>query len=283
MKLGRLWLASLALAGLTGPAAGQAGSSFADAARLGTARYRDQSVAIAAGYRPMGPDAPGMGRHWVNPRLVVLGSFAAAEPAVLTYVSVDGRPELVGVVYAIPLRPGRTVPDGPVGPESWHAHRGTLDDEGSMFGHDMAGVTGEGSGGVAVLHAWIWQDNPDGLYRPDNWALPFVRTRVSLPEGASGELLRSAAIGFSLPDGGSKFLLDQLTRRWQLSGQQLDQTSAALDACAFSVSMWRSVHEPFSSPLGDPELQWLAETWRGCQGQIGRLLPDHPAGPASPP
>ena len=46
---------------------------FLDAARLATARYRDISRAIADGYRPIGPDTPAMGQHWIQLGLLIGG------------------------------------------------------------------------------------------------------------------------------------------------------------------------------------------------------------------
>jgi hypothetical protein len=34
---------------------------------------------------------------------------------------------------------------------------------------------------LAVLHAWIWLDNPAGTFVTDNWALPFARLGLRAP------------------------------------------------------------------------------------------------------
>jgi hypothetical protein len=31
---------------------------------------------------------------------------------------------------------------------------------------------------LTILHAWVWQPNPEGLFATDNWTLPFVRLGV---------------------------------------------------------------------------------------------------------
>src|SRR5215203_2892336 len=104
-------------------------SRFVDCARAGTERYKDRTVAIRDGYRLIGRDFPAMGEHWIRIGLVFDGKFDASRPEVLNYVVIGGRPQLLGVGYAMPLLAGETAPEGPAGPHAWHDHFRTVDDE----------------------------------------------------------------------------------------------------------------------------------------------------------
>jgi len=175
--------------------------SLVAVARASSAPYRDPEAAIAAGYRPLGPDFPGMGRHWINPRLLVEGRVDVSRPPILEYASVDGQLTLVGVAYA-KLVSGDEVPDEfPVDDGAWHFHSGSVDEEGLLRGHE--GLEGSHHTGprIALLHAWVWLENPGGLFATDNWALPFARLGLVPEQG----VLPAAAKALSLASGGARF------------------------------------------------------------------------------
>ena len=178
-------------------------ADFIAAARTGTAAYRDVAVARAAGYRPMGPDFPGMGRHWVHPALILRDTLDPAAPPILEYAEIAGRTTLVGVAYAKLVRDG-TPPVGlPVPPSAWHFHQGTVEEESFLRSH--AGVEHlEPGPRIAVLHAWVWLENPDGLVATDNWALPYARLGYRMPAGASQEAARAVALAAG--DGGRAYV-----------------------------------------------------------------------------
>lgn len=178
-------------------------ADFVAQARAGTASYRDVAVARAAGYRPVGPDFPGMGRHWVHPALILRDTLDAAAPPILEYAEIAGRPTLVGVAYA-KLVHDETPPVGlPVPPAAWHFHQGTVEDESFVRSH--AGVPHLVAGPrIAVLHAWIWLENPDGLLATDNWALPYARLGYAMPTGAPRESARALALAAG--DAGRDFV-----------------------------------------------------------------------------
>lgn len=168
-------------------------AEFVAAARAGTAHYQDPNVARAAGYRPVGPDFPSMGRHWVHPGLILQETLDAAQPAILEYVERGGQLALVGVAYAVLARDARSPTGLPVPVEAWHFHQGTVEEESFLRSH--AGVAPLATGPrIAVLHAWIWLDNPDGLLATDNWALPYARLGYREPAGAPREAARAVAL-----------------------------------------------------------------------------------------
>ena len=171
-------------------------SGLVPAARAATARYQDQAAAIADGYRAVGPDFPGMGVHWVNKALLLTGAVDLAHPPVLEYADIGGKPTLVGVAYAALVTDSALQPRLPVPVGAWHTHGGTVDEESFLLSH--AGVHSAHSQAhgprLAVAHAWIWLDNPAGLYETDNWALPCARLGFAPPAGLSVDAGRALAL-----------------------------------------------------------------------------------------
>jgi hypothetical protein len=168
-------------------------AAFISRARAGTERYKDQNVAAADGYRRLGPDFPAMGEHWANGEIVVRGEFDARRPGLLTYARVNGVPTLTGVVYALPLADSEAPPPFPFDRSHWHDHIGTVEDESLLLAHDAPhGPTGGLR--LAVLHAWIWLDNPAGTFVTDNWTLPYARLGLRAPAPAPGGAARALAL-----------------------------------------------------------------------------------------
>jgi hypothetical protein len=199
-------LALLLLVAATTGAATQT-PDFIAKARAATAAYRDVEVARAAGYRPVGPDFPGMGRHWVHPALILRDTLDPGAPPILEYADIDGHPTLVGVAYAKLVRDA-TPPTGlPVPAAAWHFHQGTVEEESFVRSH--AGLVhippgAEREPRIAVLHAWIWLENPDGILATDNWALPYARLGYHMPPGASHDAGRAVALAAG--DGGRHYV-----------------------------------------------------------------------------
>jgi hypothetical protein len=108
----------LAVALLCQEAAAQSGggtdevAKFVAGARAATQRYRDQSAAVADGYRRIGPDFPSMGEHWLSAATVVHAEVDPLHPPILEYVTVAGKPVLAGVAYTQLLRGG--LPQAPI-------------------------------------------------------------------------------------------------------------------------------------------------------------------------
>lgn len=136
-------------------AAGATSSSAASqgdvaSARAATARFHDLAVATGAGYKPFldcfGSDVGGMGQHYVNVG-VLDGEVNDLTPEALVYEVRNERLKLAGVEYLVPE--AFVDPNNPP----------------SRFGHEFhlnADL------GVWVLHAWIWQPNPLGMFEDFN-------------------------------------------------------------------------------------------------------------------
>jgi hypothetical protein len=123
------------------------------AARAGTAAYHDLQAAIDDQFvEPFNPNPcftlpdAGMGFHYVKPSRVVDLTAVAAEPELLVYMPDDkGVQHLVAVEYLVPGSPDDTPPE--------------------LFGqqfHFTPLVNGW------TLHAWIWRENPAGLFEDFN-------------------------------------------------------------------------------------------------------------------
>lgn len=115
-------------------------------AKAAAGRYHDIRQAIADGYHDTGIVLPNMGRHFINEDLLDT-RFEANRPELLVY-SPDST-KLLAVEYAQPLT--ATPPDGFEGDA----------DQWIPFG-----------GVFWTLHAWVWKDNPDGVFNPTNSQVP---------------------------------------------------------------------------------------------------------------
>jgi len=115
-------------------------------AKAAAARYHDVRNAIADGYQDINLVIPNMGRHFLKEGLVDT-RFEADHPEALVY-SPDST-NLLALEYLQPL--SATPPEGFAGDA----------DQWVPFG-----------GVFWTLHAWVWKDNPDGLFNPTNSRVP---------------------------------------------------------------------------------------------------------------
>ena len=258
---------SLGLAGGTVPGFTQAAHSalaiadtdsvarFLRTARQSTARYRDQQVAIAEGYAPVGPDFPGMGEHWINLVMVFTRQFDARQPAVLEYATIDGRPTLVGVAYSLPLLAKETAPEFP-SVAAWHGHLGTVDEESQLLGQLAEGHGAAAGARLAMLHAWVWTENPAGPWAADNWALPFLRAGLPPPAGAGAVDGRA----MSLVSGGDRYFIALFEAKAGGSRADSAMIREAVSAAARSVRAFVEGHR--SRPVTADDLAALRAIWR---------------------
>ena len=240
-----------------------AAASFLAEARRASERYRDQANAVADGYRAIGPDFPSMGVHWVSIALVAQDTLDPRHPQILEYAQIDGRPSLVGVAWALPLSAGRRVPDQPASPHDWHYHSGSVDEESFVASHgDPAHHPPDGPT-VAVLHAWVWLDNPDGPFATDNWALPWARLGLVRPVSASRDASRMVALA-----GGSDRYFRALFR---VVGRPEDSDSAAItEALARGRSAGQAIvtaMKEAGAPRDEDSLM-LARAWQALMADV---------------
>jgi hypothetical protein len=239
------------------PADAAAVATFVAEARAATERYQDRNRAIADGFRLLGPDFPAMGEHWVNPGRMVDGTLDVHRPQALSYATIAGRPTLIGVIYARPLHPGEAAPDFPLPGYPWHDHVGAIDEE-SVLLHHVPTTGGAGAGvRLAMLHAWVWSDNPDGVFAADNWALPFVRLNLAAP----AEIPPAAARALSLLTGGDTYHRMLFRALVRSDARQEAYARERIDWARDRVQEWYAGRERGASGLGAPELAWLSALW----------------------
>ena len=230
-------------------------------ARDGTRRYRDRDVAIADGYRLIGPDFPGMGEHWIHLGLLLRGELDATRPPVLEYATIDGRPTLVGVAYALPLLRGERPPDFPSG-HAWHDHTESVDEESLLL--EQVGAAHEATGArIAMLHAWVWLANPAGVFASDNWTLPFARLGLPIPDG---EVPAAAGRALALDAGGAVFT--SMILRRVAKGSAADSVAIEQGVATARARVVRLLGERSSGPVRQPELQSLCDIW----SEFGNIL-----------
>jgi hypothetical protein len=228
--------AALAVAMATSAGTALAREDALSVARAGTAGFHDVDRAIGAGYGEfrdaagiacIDNPAGGMGVHYVNLGDVVDGAVDAATPEALVYEPQgNGRLRLVAVEYI-------------VFQEAWDANHDALP---SLFGEEFEPVGSTNRYGIPPfyeLHAWIWKNNPRGMF--DDW-----NPRVSCPPAqttASAARVSSAAAPVKWTRGQLQALADAYSAThpgWRapqsagvhLSPAQMTWTSENLDALA---------------------------------------------------
>jgi hypothetical protein len=121
-------------------------------ARRATARYQDVKNALADGYADINVVLPNMGRHFLK-EAQLDATFDAERPELLVYKEeAGGRLTLVALEYAVPLKLSETAPAGFAGgADGWFA-----DQRFQLW----------------TLHAWVWRENPDGVFHSTNRLVP---------------------------------------------------------------------------------------------------------------
>ena len=238
-------------------AAADRDTEFLDRARVATEKYQDQPNAILDGYRPIGRDFPGMGEHWVRIGILFDSRIEAEHPEFLTYISVSGKPKLVGLAYALPLLPGEPVPDLPAGKNAWHDHFRSIDDE-TMVPHHHHTGTADDEPRITMLHVWIWAPNPDGIFAADNWAIPYMRLGMTPPDQAP----RAAALALSLASGGADYFSMSIDAAGPPTKKQRTKIDAAFDRARSAVD--RSIRE---KDLDKLSAIWM-ELWKAIDASI---------------
>jgi len=245
--------------------ASSAAQRFVDLVRVATDRYHDRARAVADGYRLIGRDFPGMGEHWVNVGLLFDGAYEPTRPEFLSYVTIDGAPRLLGVAYGLPLLAGEQPPDEPAGRAAWHAHAGTVEEETLLPHHHHSDHGGRGPR-LAMVHAWVWLANPNGVFAADNWSIPFARLGLPPPEAPAV----AAAKALSLLTGGDEYVAEAVART-RLSTEPARSVGDALSRARSRVeAVLRG--RPRHVQLGHEELDALSAEWERLWNDIDRDL-----------
>jgi hypothetical protein len=117
-------------------------------AKQATARYRDSRNAIADGYEDINVVIPNMGRHFLKHSLLD-STFEVERPEILVYAPDQrGTLQLVAVEYAVPESLSANAPEGFEGSaDHWFVNQAF---------------------NIWTLHAWVWKENPAGVFYPTN-------------------------------------------------------------------------------------------------------------------
>lgn len=116
--------------------------------RAATARYRNIENADRDGYKTINVVMQNMGYHFMRAQNLD-EKFQVTKPEILVYNKRrNGKYELVAVEYAVPLDKSVNAPQGFTGnADVWKRDTGF---------------------GLWLLHAWVWQFNPAGVFNPTN-------------------------------------------------------------------------------------------------------------------
>ena len=204
-------------------------AEFLTRARTAAVAYVKQEDALLDGYRPIGPELPAMGQHWLNPEFANSGYVDPARPAFLLYVTIDGKPTLGGLGYTLALKPGEKLPELPAGRNAWHEHAGSVADEAFAVSHHT--VDDESRFRVVALHVWHALPAPDGLFSAENWSLPFVRNSVPLPSRFAHDAARMLA----LTHGGDAYTTEVIARHASLGDAEKTKVATLLAQYARTV------------------------------------------------
>jgi hypothetical protein len=246
-------------------------AEFVARARAATSRYRDQQAAIDAGFTRVGVDFPAMGEHWVSLERIMTDTLDAARPSVLTYVRIGGVPTLAGVAYTALLEPGEALPQFAAATPFWHEHNGTVVEESFPLADHSRRVEPDETH-LAILHAWVWTENPDGVFMTDNWSLPYARLGVPRPPHAAPELASALSLGAGTAD----YYLLAARNAAQLSDEQARNAERVLRAGAERMAEdLEPVRAKGVIEAGDERL--LVARWRGLWAAVAAVAPDRAA------
>jgi len=248
-----------------------------EAVRAATERYRDHANAVKDGFRKFGQEGPLMGEHWYR-RDLVGASLDLRRPATLQYANVGGRKVLVGVAYSVYRRPGEPLPEGFAGAEDhWHTHdvarlasAATADRPVLHWLVQRRIEKGKvGPGGrnlLTMVHAWVWLDNPDGIFAQEQRALPYLRAGLPAAWAARGDSASAEGIQLLAP-GACRGEVERMDRIARLDR---GQERALAGECERHAVRLRTQVSPRSDP--DAANAAAARAWAGYLAARGRIL-----------
>lgn len=273
-------------AGMHGPPAAPAPAPARDAdalarqvaaVRAATARYRDHANAVADGYRLFGRESPLMGEHWYRPDLVGL-PLDLAHPSTLQYATIGGRRVLAGVAYTVYRHPGDPIPTGFAGDaDAWHTHDIAHLADAAVSDRPLLhalvqrrirqGKLGpDGRTLLTMVHAWVWLDNPDGLFAQEHRALPYLR--AGLPPAWAAGAGDGAAQGIALlaPNACAQEA-ERTGRIARTSGGQERRLAAACEQQAAALHAALAGHRDAQGANAA-----AARAWGAYEAAAGRIL-----------
>ncbi len=240
--------------------------SLADATAQGIARYADRRAAIAAGYRRIGTDFPGMGEHWLHPGALLAQRVDPGQPTMLAYANIRGVPTLLGAGFVITTR-GDSTAGAPGWPAYWHEHSGLLGDESGA--RPARATPGDPTATrVWVLHIWTALPNPSDRYDADNWTLPFARLGLRAPDDIDPAIGRAFSLGVADGDGYLRKVLADAGLRTASTAAAVDDAIAGARAVALEVA----AHAAGSGLIDAQDSARLRTAWETLASRLRATL-----------
>ena len=161
-----------------------------DTVREATVKYHDIQVALGEGFLQTTEDVPNMGAHFIHPIRALDGQFNPAEPEILLYTgSEEFGWRLVGTSFVLPREQvGDEHPETFLGPlDNWHIHyslcTGPNANSRSTTPEQCAEENGVWLPSYGwMIHAWVWDENPMGVFNMWNPSVPPIVSTDELRE-----------------------------------------------------------------------------------------------------
>lgn len=237
--------------------------------RAATKQFKDAKEAERAGYRPFGPDMPNMGRHWVNTRMALDREIDLGKPSTLTYLNIGSELILTGVAYTTAVQPGEEPPPLPHAEMHWHYHSGRLEDEAHGI-HRESEVKGPLEGArLAMVHAWVWSENPAGTFAADNWSLSFLRHGLQSPH----KVEKKASEALFLASGQADYLLRFIELCITSGTYDKEEVGRVVSKYSAQISAYIS-NIPESGKVSLKQQQDLKQSWESMWEEIRKILGD---------
>jgi hypothetical protein len=212
-----------------------------------------------------------MGAHWLHISTLFSGKLDPDRPALLCYIDIDGSPTLVNVAYGMALLPGQEPPSVTgLPPDPWHEHHGTVEEEMLRpHGHDGGAQAGaqETGAGVVMFHVWT-TPNPAGSFAQHNWALPFLRAGLAVPDKPSEFAARFVGLG---TDAGLRYQLQIVEILFP--EEVIDEARSHIRDAAAAAARWISTSRGREA-TDSSELRRLDDLWRALGVRLVALAPD---------
>jgi len=239
--------------------------SIADATARDIARFADKRVAVAEGYRRVGPDFPGMGEHWVHPGLLLAGTLDSRRPTMLAYANIAGRPTLLGAGFVLATR-GDAIADAPGWPTHWHEHSGLLAEASGVRASSIGATATETH--IWILHIWTSLPNPSGRYGADNWALPFAQHGIVAPAAVDHDAGQAAGLTLA---GGDDYLRNALSvAGLRTPAREAEVDAAIVEAAAAATKVIVRAREELVASAADTEA--LRGIWGALRTRLRAAL-----------
>ena len=168
-------------------------------------RFHDSNVATSEGYVHYdGYDTFSMGEHWYNRDVYESGKCNRATPTHLQYLVIKGKRKLIGTGYiCVPqayVREKHQMFDKSI---VWHTHgpawcllpNGATEDyrdiadslPNKLTSRNWQSICKKQGGApasqdVKMLHTWNWIPSPNGRFAHENFAIPFLRVGLPVPD-----------------------------------------------------------------------------------------------------